>query len=60
VIATAMRMVGDKGVNGNGGRSNGNSDKGGRQATAVAMKRAMALATRVTGGKEGNGNKGDG
>ncbi len=43
---------------------NGDSNKGGEQATAMATKRAMAMATRVRGDEEGNcnGNKsiGDG
>ncbi len=34
----------------------GNSTKGGGQATAMATKWAMAMATSVVGNKEGNGN----
>ncbi len=34
---------------------NGNSDKGGRQATAMAMKRMMGMVMRVVGNKEGSG-----
>ncbi len=39
---------------------NGDSDEGGKQATAVAMatKRMMATATRVVGNEEGNGDGG--
>ncbi len=33
----------------------GDGKKGGRQATAMVMKRAIAMATRVAGVKEGNG-----
>ncbi len=55
---TATRMAGD-----------GDSNEGGRQATATAMKRAMVTAMRVVGKKEddsnggksnGDGNKGGG
>jgi hypothetical protein len=35
---------------------NGNGDKGGRQATAMGTKRAMATGTWVVGNKEGDGN----
>ncbi len=38
--------------------SNGNSDKGGRQATANATKRTMAMVMRAVGNKEGNGDGG--
>ncbi len=46
VMATAMVMtvVGDKEGNGDGSKSNGNSNKGGWQATAM-----RAIATRVAG-----------
>ncbi len=37
---------------------NGDSNEGGGQVTAMAMKRAMATATRVVGDEEGNGNGG--
>jgi hypothetical protein len=39
---------------------NGDSNKGGRQATMMAMAttRAMATATRMAGNKEGNGDGG--
>ncbi len=36
---------------------NGNC-KGGRQVTATATKRVMAMAIRVVGNKEGYGNSG--
>jgi hypothetical protein len=40
----------------------GGSKEGGGQATATAMKRAMAMAMRVAGNKEdiGDGGKSDG
>ncbi len=41
-MAMAMRVVGNKEGNGNGAKSNGNSDKVGGQETA---SRAMATAT---------------
>ncbi len=34
----------------------GNGNKGGRQATVMATKRAIAMATTVVGNEEGNGN----
>jgi hypothetical protein len=37
---------------------NGNGNEGGGQATGTAMKRAIATATAVVGGKEGKGNNG--
>ncbi len=37
---------------------NGDGNKGGRQATTMVTKRAMATAMRVAGNKEGNGNGG--
>jgi hypothetical protein len=43
-MGTVMTVVGDKEGNGNGGKSNGNSDEGGWQATAVRV-----IATRVAG-----------
>ncbi len=57
-MAMAMRVAGDE--EGNGGKSDGNDKKGGRQATATAMvtKRVMAAATRVVGDEEGNGKGG--
>jgi hypothetical protein len=36
----------------------GDGNEGGRQATATATKRVMAMATRVVGNKEGNGDGG--
>jgi hypothetical protein len=41
---------------------NGDSDKGGRQAMATAMKRAMVTTMRVVGNEEddSNGGKSDG
>jgi hypothetical protein len=43
VMATATRVVGDKEGNGNGGKSNGNSVKGGGQLTAMSVM-AMRVA----------------
>ncbi len=36
----------------------GDIDEGGMQAAVMATKRAMAMAARVAGDKEGNGNAG--
>ncbi len=36
----------------------GKGNKGGGQTTVMAMKRAMAMASRVAGDKEGNDNSG--
>jgi hypothetical protein len=57
-MATATRVAGDE--EGDGGKSDGNDEKGGGQATATTMatKRAMAAATRVAGNKEGDGKGG--
>jgi hypothetical protein len=57
-MAMVTRVAGDK--EGDGGKSNGDDKKGGRQATATAMatKRAMATATRVAGDQEGDGEGG--
>ncbi len=38
--------------------SNGSSNKGGGQAMAMVMKRAMATTMMASGGKEGNCNGG--
>jgi hypothetical protein len=43
--------------NGNA-EGNGNRNEDGGQVTAMATKKAMAIATRVVGDKEGNGNGG--
>ncbi len=43
-IAMAMRVAGDKEGNGDSGKSNGDRNKGGGQATAM-----RAMATRVAG-----------
>ncbi len=51
VMATVMRVAGNKEDNGDSGKSDGNGDKGGRRATATATKRVMVMATRV-GGKQ--------
>jgi hypothetical protein len=71
VIATATTVAGDKEGNCDGGKSIGDGNKGGGQATATAMvtKTVIATATTVAGDKEGNcdggksigdGNKGGG
>ncbi len=39
---------------------NGDGKEGGRQVTAIAMKRALAMATRVAGNKESSGIGGKG
>jgi len=45
VMATAMRVAGDKKCDGS--KSDGDDEKGCRQATATAPKRAVAAATRA-------------
>jgi hypothetical protein len=50
-MATVMRVVGNKEGNGDGGKSDGNSNKGGGQAMVAATKRVVVMATRV-GGKQ--------
>jgi hypothetical protein len=70
-MATAIRMVGNKEGNCNGGKSNDNKGGGQKMATmemamATAMVTvtmwAMVTATRVAGNKKGNGkgSKGNG
>ncbi len=44
-----MRVAGNKGGNGDDGRSNGNGDKGGGRATTMATKRVVVTVTRVAG-----------
>jgi hypothetical protein len=44
-IATATRVAGDKDSNGKGGKGNGDGNKGVRQGTATATKRAMWTVT---------------
>ncbi len=56
-MATAMRVAGDKGVNGKGGNGYGNGNKGVRQGTTMATKCANARATRVAGEKEAMATK---
>ncbi len=48
-------MAGDE--EGDGGKSDGDKEKGGGRATATTMatKRAMAAAMRVAGDEEGDG-----
>ncbi len=56
-MATAMRVASNDDGNGNGGKSDGDSNEGGRRAIAT---RAMAVVTTVVGDNEGNseGNEG--
>ena len=49
-------MAGDKECN--GGKSDGDDEKGCGQATATAPKRAVAAATRAAGDEEGDGEGG--
>jgi hypothetical protein len=60
VGAMAMRVVGNKEGNGEGGKGNGDSNKGVRQGTALATKWAMATVTRAAGKEESEGGKGYG
>jgi hypothetical protein len=55
-----MRMAGNEEGNGEGGKGNGDSNKGVRQGTALATKWAMATATRVVGEEESERHKGFG
>ncbi len=48
-MMTAMRVAGNKEGNGNFGKRDGDSNKGGGQATATATKRVIMMATRVAG-----------
>jgi hypothetical protein len=48
-MATAMRVAGNKEGNGDFGKSDGDGNKGGGQATAMATKRVIVTATRVAG-----------
>ncbi len=45
----AMRVAGKEEGNGNFGKRDGSSDKGGGQVTATATKRVIVMATRVAG-----------
>ncbi len=49
VMMTAMRMAGNKEGNGNFSKRDGNGNKGGGQATAMATKRVIVTVTRVAG-----------
>ncbi len=46
-MATVMRVAGNE--EGKQGKGNSDGNKGGRQATATATQRVMAMATRVAG-----------
>jgi len=56
-MAMATRVAGDKECNGS--KSDGDDEKGCGQATAMAPKRVVAVATRAVGGEEGNGEGGE-
>jgi hypothetical protein len=61
VMATAAQVVGKEEVNGKGGKSHGDGNKGGRQATKRAMARlggAILTAMRMAGDEEGNSKEG--
>jgi hypothetical protein len=60
VGAMALRMAGDKEGNGEGGKGDGDSNKGVRRGTALVTKWAMATATRVAGEEESERSKGFG
>jgi hypothetical protein len=46
-MATVMRVAGNEEGNVDDGKSNGNGNKGGGQATVTATKRVMVMATWV-------------
>jgi hypothetical protein len=48
-MMTAMRVAGNKEGNGNFGKRDGDGNKGGGQATAIATIRVIVTATRVVG-----------
>ena len=56
-MATATRVAGDKECD--GGKSDGDDEKGCGRATATVPKRAVAAATRAAGDEEGNGEGGE-
>jgi hypothetical protein len=57
-IAMATRVASDDDANGNGGKSNGDSDKGaGRVTTRVMAAATTVVAMRVASDKEGKGSK---
>jgi hypothetical protein len=57
-IATAMRVASDDDIDGNGGKSDGDGNKGAGRATMRAMAAAMTVAAmRVASNKEGEGSK---
>jgi hypothetical protein len=55
-IAIATRVASYDNSNGNGGKSDGNGDKGGRQATT----RVIMVSTTVVDDNEGNGDGDEG
>jgi hypothetical protein len=58
VGAMAMTVAGNKEGVGKGSKGDGNGNKGVRQGTAIATKRAIDTATRVVGKEESKGGKG--
>ncbi len=58
--AMAIRVAGNEEGNGEGGKGNGESDKGVRQGMALATKWAMATAMRVASEEESKRRKGFG
>ncbi len=48
-LMMAMRVAGNKEGNGNFGKRDGDGNKGGGQATAMATKRVIVTASRVAG-----------
>ncbi len=57
-IVTVTRVASNDDGNGDGGKSNGDSDKGAGQVTTRAMAAAMTVAAmRVASDEEGEGGK---
>ena len=51
-MAMVMRVAGDERDNGNGGKSGGDGDNGGRRAMVMVTKRVMGV-TATRGGEVG-------
>ncbi len=56
-MVMATRVADDKECD--GGKSDGDDEKGCGRATATGPKRVVAAATRAAGGEEGNGEGGE-
>ncbi len=56
-MALAMRVSGSKEGDGKGNKSDGNCNKDVDKGMEMALKRAMAILTRVVGKKENDGNE---